>query len=65
MTLRLFLIAAIVLSVFAIIASAQASLELFSVTWITWICAAALAYLVDVLFNGWGVDTGTRQAPPQ
>jgi len=47
---RLFLIAAIVLIVFGIIASASTTLQLFSVWWYTWFMASFLAYLVDLLF---------------
>ena len=57
MRLALFLIGAIVLIVFAIIATAAASGELFGVTWFTWLCAALLSYFVDLL-TGWGYSNG-------
>ena len=50
MPIRLFLLAAIVLIVFGIIASAAASLTLFGVTWFSWFMASFLAYLTDLVF---------------
>jgi hypothetical protein len=57
MRLALFLIGAIVLIVFAIIATAATSGELFGVSWFTWLCAALLSYFVDLL-TGWGWANG-------
>jgi uncharacterized integral membrane protein len=54
--MRLFIVGAIVLIVFSIIATAQASLQLFSVTWDTWLCAALLSFFVDLLFGVTWVD---------
>jgi hypothetical protein len=58
MRVGIFLIAAIVLVVFAIIASAGATGLLFGTTAIVWFFASFLSYLVDLLF-GWGYADGT------
>jgi hypothetical protein len=47
--MRIFLVGAIVLIVFGIIASASDSMQLFSVWWYTWFMASFLSYLVDLL----------------
>ena len=60
MTLRLFIIAAIVLVVFAIIAGAAASQTLFSVRWFIWGLASLLAFYVDVAVGGWGYPLAGR-----
>jgi len=52
---RLFIVAAIVLVVFGIIASAADSSQLFSVWWYTWFMASFLSFLVDLL---WPVAIG-------
>lgn len=75
MRLPLFLVAAIVLIVFGIIASAEVSGstpgQLFGVTWYSWFMASFLAYLADLIFGGWGYANGgwgrgdrARTAPP-
>lgn len=58
MRLPLFLVAAIVLIVFMIIATAATTGELFGVTWFTWLGASFLAFLVDLLFGGFGYANG-------
>jgi hypothetical protein len=61
MRLPLFLVAAIVLVVFAIIATASVGInagELFGVTWYTWLGASLLAYFVDLLVGGFGYANG-------
>ncbi len=64
MTLRLFIVAAIVLTVFAIIAQAGTG-TLFGVEAFIWLAAGLLAYFVDVLVGGWAWAVGPpRQAPP-
>jgi hypothetical protein len=55
--MRIFLIGAIVLIVFGIIASASDSMQLWSVWWYTWFMASFLSYLVD-LFTGFGFGPG-------
>ena len=65
MRLRLFIVAAVVLTVFAIIASAAASGELFSVQAIIWLEAGLLAFFVDCLLGGWGIGVGGGSAAPQ
>jgi len=47
---RIFLVGAIVLIIFGIIASAADSMQLFSVWWYTWFQASFLSFLVDLLF---------------
>jgi hypothetical protein len=47
--MRLFLVGAIVLITFGIIASATDSQQLFSVWWYTWLMAALLSFFVDLL----------------
>jgi hypothetical protein len=47
--MRLFLIGAIVLIIFGIIASASDSMQLFSVWWYTWLMASLLSFFVDLL----------------
>ena len=65
--MRLFIIGAIVLIVFGIIASAAATMALFSVTWYTWFMASFLSFLVDIAFSGvyvgaGGFSVGQRQS---
>ena len=55
--MRVFIVGAIVLIVFAIIATSQASMDLFSVTWYTWLCAALPSFFVDLLL-GWAWAVG-------
>lgn len=64
---RIFLIAAVVLAVFAIIAGAAATGTLFSTTWFVWLAASWLAWLADQVFAGWGTPYvfGTRRGPVQ
>ena len=50
--MRVFIVGAIVLIVFAIIASAASTGQLFDVTWATWVSAALLSFFVDLLL-GW------------
>jgi len=56
MRIGIFLIAAIVLIVFGIIAAAGNGL-LFSITWYIWFMASFLAYLTDLVV-GWGYADG-------
>jgi hypothetical protein len=73
MGLRIFLVAAVVLIVFGIIASAETTGatpgQLFGVTWYSWFMASFLAYLADLIFGfgyadgRWG-RAGTRANPP-
>lgn len=63
--MRIFIVGAIVLIVFAIIATAQASGDLFSVTWYTWLCAALLSFFVDLLTGwAWAVGPFVRRDQP-
>jgi len=59
--MRIFIIGAIVLIVFAIIATAittgSSPGQLFGVTWYTWLCAALLSFFVDLL-TGWAWAVG-------
>jgi hypothetical protein len=64
MRFTLFLIAAIVLAVFAIIAGAANSGMLFSVQWYIWFSASFLAYLVDIA-TAWAPWGPRAAAPPQ
>jgi F0F1-type ATP synthase assembly protein I len=50
--MRIFIVGAIVLIVFMIIATAATTGELFGVLWYTWLGASILSYLVDVLLGG-------------
>lgn len=61
MTVRLFLIAAIILLAFAIAASAAADLTFLTVSWTTWLCAGLVSWAVDHLFGG--VPVSGRQPP--
>ena len=67
MRFPLFIVAAVVLVVFGIIAAAGSSGFLFGTGWQIWFMASFLAYLADLLF-GWGWDNrsrfGNRTAPP-
>jgi hypothetical protein len=47
--MRIFIVGAIVLIVFGIIASASSSTDLFSVNEFTWFMASFLSYLSDLL----------------
>jgi hypothetical protein len=58
---RLFIVAAVVLVVFAIVASAGTSGLLFGVGAAVWFYASVLSFLVDVLFGG-TVATAIRNA---
>lgn len=58
MRFSIFLIAAIVLVVFAIVAAAGSTGLLFGTTAIVWFFASFLAYLVDLLV-GFGYQDGT------
>jgi hypothetical protein len=60
LNIRIFIVGAIVLIVFAIIATTQASGQLFGVDSFTWLCAALLSYFVDLLVN-WTVGSPARQ----
>lgn len=64
MRFSIFLVAAIVLVVFAIIAAAGTTDLLFGTKSIVWFFASFLAYLVDLLV-GWGYQDGTwgRRGP--
>jgi len=67
MRIGIFLIAAIVLIVFGIIAAAGSGF-LFNTSWYIWFMASFLAYLTDLVF-GWGYadgrwGRGSRQGPP-
>ena len=66
--MRIFIVGAVVLIVFAIIATAQDSMQLFGVWWYTWLCAALLSFFVDLL-TGWawavGPWIGRRDVPQQ
>jgi hypothetical protein len=59
MRLPIFLVAAIVLIVFAIIAGAAANGLCLGTNWAVWIAASFLAYLTNLLFGGWGFANGT------
>lgn len=66
MRLSIFMVAALVLIVFGIIAAAQASGLLFGVQWYIWFMASFLAYLVDIVTGGWSPWAGrtvVRQQP--
>jgi hypothetical protein len=62
--MRIFWVAAVVLIVFAIIASGAASSALFGVLWTSWLCASFLSFLVDLVFpvtlSGTGVTVVRR-----
>lgn len=49
--MRLFLIGAVVMIVFAIIGTAAANLQCLGVDWTTWLCASLLSVFVDWLFG--------------
>lgn len=57
---RLFLIASIVLVVFAIIGEAASSQKFLTVDYIEWFFASFLSYLVSILFGDYA-PWGTRQ----
>jgi hypothetical protein len=58
MRLRIFLVAAVVLTVFAVIASAADNALCLGSPWNLWISAAFLAFLADMIFGGWGYANG-------
>jgi hypothetical protein len=53
MRLTLFLIGAIVLIIFAIIAAASSTGLLLGTSAVVWLCAALLSYFVDIAVGGW------------
>lgn len=63
MPIRLFLLAAVVLIVFGIIAAAQASGQLFGTIASIWFMASFLAFLTDMVFGGWAVNVGQPRQP--
>jgi hypothetical protein len=62
MRFPIFIVAAVVLTVFAIIATAQTTGadagQLFGVSYISWFIAGFLSFLVDLLVGGWGYASG-------
>jgi hypothetical protein len=58
MRIGIFLIAAIVLVVFAIVASAGSTGLLFGTTATVWFFSSFLAFLVNLAFGGWGYANG-------
>ena len=71
MVIRIFLVAAIVLIAFAVVASAADNLMCLGVLWTTWLCASLLSIFTDWIFGGPAFGSGgyvavnRRQAPPQ
>lgn len=61
MSFRLFILAAVVMAVFGVIASAVASGTCLGVTYSTWVIAALLAYFVDCLV--WDTNARTYSVP--
>jgi cytosine/uracil/thiamine/allantoin permease len=57
---RIFIVAAVVLIVFGIIASSNTNLQLFGVWYFTWFMAAFLSFLVDILLGVFRVDSRQR-----
>ncbi len=57
MPFRLFIVIAIVLIVFGIIAAAGTG-TLFGTLWYVWFMASFLSFLVDVAIGGWGYANG-------
>ena len=62
MNLRLFLIGAIVLIVFAIIAFAGDSDTCLGVPGLVWVGASLLSFYTDIL-TGWGFTVGNSRPP--
>jgi hypothetical protein len=68
MRVPLFLVAAIVLIVFALIAAAGTSGLCLGSNWYVWVAASVLAYYANLIFGGWGYadgawGRGNRQNP--
>ena len=59
--MRIFLVAALVLMIFALIVAAGGT---FITSWPVWLTAAFVAWLIDQLFGGYIVVNTTRRAPP-
>ena len=57
--MRLLIIAAVVLSVLAVIATATPSGTALGVSWMSWLCAALLAFFTDLLV-GWTIAVPWR-----
>lgn len=64
MKIPVFLVGAIVLIVFAIIATDKTTLAFLSVSWTSWLCASILSFLTNLLLP-WGIDVGSKQQTPQ
>jgi hypothetical protein len=68
MRVPIFIVAAIILIVFAIIGSAAANGLCFGVQAIIWFEASFLAFLAHLVFGGWGYSNGAwgrnQQGPP-
>jgi hypothetical protein len=58
MRLPIFLVAAIVLIVFALIAGAATTGTCLGSGWPVWTAAALLAYFTNILLGGWGFANG-------
>lgn len=67
MGLRIFIIGAIVLAAFAVVASAASNGACLGVSYSSWLIASLLSFFVDVLTGGyaWTVGTPRQQPPPQ
>lgn len=63
--MRIFLVGAIVLITFAIIATAAHDGLCLGVTALTWLCAALLSYFVDRLLGWTFAAGGFSRQPPQ
>jgi hypothetical protein len=58
MRVPIFIVAAVVLIVFAIVASAGTTGLLFGTTAVVWAYASFLAFLANLVFGGWGYANG-------
>jgi hypothetical protein len=65
MTFRLFIIAAVVLVVFAIIAFASTTAKCLGIDGYVWVSASLLAFYTDLLVGGWVMTNLVHRPPPQ
>lgn len=65
MGIRLFIIGAIVLSIFAVIASAASTGSCLGVSYSSWLVASLLSYFVDCALGGWVWNVRGPAQPPQ
>lgn len=63
--MRLLLLAAVVLFVFALIAAVDSTGQFLTAEWNVWVCGGLIAWTLDQLVGGYILPVARRDAPPQ